>query len=79
MADGFQRRRLKCVKLMDDRQQTPSDDKSSPCLKMAYNANQTNTYGIERQFDDHIWHKMPNVHLFIIYHLDNQIWNRIQQ
>jgi hypothetical protein len=64
---------------MDDRRQTPSDDKSSPCLKMAYNANQTNTYGIERQFDDHIWHKMPNVHLFIIYHLDNQIWNRIQQ
>ena len=31
---GFQRRRLKCEKLMDDGQQTtaPSDGKSSDCL-----------------------------------------------
>ena len=46
---------------------------------MAYNATQINTYGIERQFDVHIWHKMATVYLFINYHLDNQIWNRIQQ
>jgi hypothetical protein len=26
LAEGFQRRRLKCEKLMDDRRQTPSDD-----------------------------------------------------
>ena len=39
MAEGFQRRRLKCEKLTDDRQQTtddgrrtPSDGKSSHCL-----------------------------------------------
>ena len=32
MAEGFQRRRLKCEKLMDDRRRTTSDDKSSLCL-----------------------------------------------
>jgi hypothetical protein len=32
MAEGFQRRRLKCEKLTDNRRQTPSDDKSSLCL-----------------------------------------------
>ena len=32
LAEGFQRRRLKCEKLTDDRQRTPSDGKSSPCL-----------------------------------------------
>jgi hypothetical protein len=29
---GFQRRRLKCEKLTDDRRRTPSDGKSSHCL-----------------------------------------------
>ena len=32
MSEGFQSRRLKCEKLTDDRQQTPSDGKSSHCL-----------------------------------------------
>jgi hypothetical protein len=32
MVEGFQRRRLKCEKLTDDRRQTPSDGKSSHCL-----------------------------------------------
>ena len=32
LAERFQRRRLKCEKLTDDRRRTPSDDKSSPCL-----------------------------------------------
>jgi hypothetical protein len=32
LAKGFQRRRLKCEKLMDDRLWTPSDGKSSHCL-----------------------------------------------
>jgi hypothetical protein len=32
LAEGFQRRRLKCEKLMDDRRRTPSDGKSSRCL-----------------------------------------------
>jgi hypothetical protein len=35
MAEGFQRRRLKCEKLTDDRRdgrRTPSDGKSSHCL-----------------------------------------------
>ena len=32
LAEGFQRRRLKCEKLMDDRRRTPSDGKSSYCL-----------------------------------------------
>ena len=32
MAEGFQRRRLKCEKLTDDRRQTPSDGKSSHLL-----------------------------------------------
>jgi hypothetical protein len=32
LAKGFQRRRLKCEKLTDDRRRTPSDDKSSHCL-----------------------------------------------
>ena len=32
LAKGFQRRRLKCEKLMDDRRRTPSDGKSSCCL-----------------------------------------------
>jgi hypothetical protein len=32
LAEGFQRRRLKCEKLTDDRRQTPSDGKSSLCL-----------------------------------------------
>jgi hypothetical protein len=27
MAEGFQRRRLKCEKITDDRRRTPSDDK----------------------------------------------------
>ena len=33
LAKGFQRRRLKCEKLMDDRRRTPSDGKSSDCLR----------------------------------------------
>jgi hypothetical protein len=32
LAQGFQRRRLKCEKLTDDRRQTPIDGKSSHCL-----------------------------------------------
>ena len=32
LAEGFQRRRLKCEKLTDDRRRTPSDGKSSCCL-----------------------------------------------
>jgi hypothetical protein len=32
LAEGFQRRRLKCEKLTDDRRWTPSDGKSSHCL-----------------------------------------------
>jgi hypothetical protein len=31
LAEGFQRRRLKCEKLTDDRRQRPSDGKSSLC------------------------------------------------
>jgi hypothetical protein len=31
-AEGFQRRRLKCEKLTDDRQRTTSDGKNSHCL-----------------------------------------------
>jgi hypothetical protein len=31
LAEGFQRRRLKCEKLTDDRRRMPSDGKSSPC------------------------------------------------
>jgi hypothetical protein len=30
--EGFQRRRLKCEKLMDDRRRMPSNGKSSHCL-----------------------------------------------
>jgi hypothetical protein len=30
--EGFQRGRLKCEKLTDDRRRTPSDGKSSRCL-----------------------------------------------
>ena len=41
LAERFQRRRIKCEKLTDDRQQRPSDGKSSHCLwqgelKMAF-------------------------------------------
>jgi hypothetical protein len=32
LAEGFQKRRLKCEKLTDDRRWTPSDGKSSHCL-----------------------------------------------
>jgi hypothetical protein len=32
LAEGFQRRRLKCEKLTNDRRRMPSDGKSSPCL-----------------------------------------------
>jgi hypothetical protein len=32
LAEGFQRRRLKCEKLTDNRRRTPSDGKSSHCL-----------------------------------------------
>jgi hypothetical protein len=32
LAEGFQRRRLKCEKLTDNRRQTQSDGKSSHCL-----------------------------------------------
>jgi hypothetical protein len=32
LTEGFQRRRLKCEKLTDDRRRTPSDGKSSHCL-----------------------------------------------
>ena len=32
LAEGFQRRKLKCEKLMGDRRRTPSDGKSSHCL-----------------------------------------------
>jgi hypothetical protein len=33
LAEGFQRRRLKCEKLTDDRRRTTSDGKNSPCQK----------------------------------------------
>ena len=33
VAEGFQRRRLKCEKLTDDGRQTPSDGKRSRCLR----------------------------------------------
>ena len=32
LAEGFQRRRLKCEKLTDDRRRMPCDGKSSHCL-----------------------------------------------
>jgi hypothetical protein len=32
LVQGFQRRRLKCEKLTNDRRRTPSDGKSSRCL-----------------------------------------------
>jgi hypothetical protein len=32
LAEGFQRRRLKCEQLTDDRRRTPSDGRSSHCL-----------------------------------------------
>jgi hypothetical protein len=32
LAEGFQRRILKCEKLTDDRRRTPNDNKSSHCL-----------------------------------------------
>jgi hypothetical protein len=32
LAEGFQRRRLKCEKLADDGRQTPSDGKSTHCF-----------------------------------------------
>ena len=32
LAEGFQRRRLECEKLTDDRRRMPSDGKSSHCL-----------------------------------------------
>ena len=32
LTEGFQRRRLKCEKKMDDRRWTPSDGKNSYCL-----------------------------------------------
>ena len=32
LAEGFQRRKLKCEKLTDDRRRMPSDGKSSRCL-----------------------------------------------
>jgi hypothetical protein len=32
LSEGFQRRRLKCEKLTDDRRRTTSDGKSSHCL-----------------------------------------------
>jgi hypothetical protein len=32
LAEGFQRRRLKCEKLTDDRRRTPSEGNSSHCL-----------------------------------------------
>ena len=33
LPEGFQRRRLKCEKLANDRRRTPSDVKSSHCLR----------------------------------------------
>jgi hypothetical protein len=33
LAEGFQRRRLKCEKLTNDERRTPSDGKSSHCLR----------------------------------------------
>jgi hypothetical protein len=32
LAEGFQKRRLKCEKLTDDRRRMPSDGKNSHCL-----------------------------------------------
>ena len=44
LAEGFQRRRLKCEKLTDDRRRTQSDGKSSPCLWQGELKNETNIY-----------------------------------
>ena len=47
LAEGFQRRRLKCEKLTDDRRRMPSDGKSSHCLWQGELKNQRcYTYGI---------------------------------
>ena len=46
IAEGFQRRRLKCEKLTDNRRRTPSDGKSSHCLWQGELKNQHCCYNI---------------------------------
>ena len=50
LAKGFQRRRLKCEKLTDDRRWTPSDGKSSHCLWQGELKRKTKKYLEERLY-----------------------------
>ena len=60
LGNGFQRRRLKCEKLTDDRRRTPSDGKSSHCLwqgdlKTNQNKNLISPFFSSFQ-TQHFWH-----------------------
>ena len=58
LAEGFQRRRLKCEKLTDDRRLMPSDGKSSHCLWQGEQKQQTVDYIMKY----HIFHhKMSQI------------------
>ena len=64
LAEGFQRRRLKCEKLTDDRRRTPSDGKSSRCLwqgelkkKNSLVFLYKNVYTVKPVLRDHLWDK----------------------
>jgi hypothetical protein len=70
MVEGFQRRRLKCEKLTDDRRRMPSDGKSSHCLwqgelkteKLSSNRNQRLLKAFPQYYSPHCIH-LKNIFL----------------
>ena len=56
LAAGFQRRRLKCEKLTDDRRRTPSDGKSSLWQ------GELKTRRYRKVYMTHFWNSLHQVH-----------------
>jgi hypothetical protein len=74
LAEGFQRRRLKCEKLTDDRRRMPSDGKSSPNTVKYFKFNYKQWYNHNRCIHTYSY---TITHLHVIYTFSKYYVNNI--
>ena len=74
LAERFQRRRLKCEKLTDDRQRTPSDAKSSHCLWHSLNSSKIQQKNHRKRIG--LWCITPLSTIFQLYRGSQFYWWR---
>ena len=78
LAEGFQRKRLKCEKLTDDRRRTPSDGKSSRCLWQGElkNRRRCSLFIVCCQYSEVWQYKRRRIYLqvvFFLFYLQNEM------